>query len=88
MLRSQEPSLDQVKQQEKSEGSKYYPGYRAAQMLGISSHLLSRLTGSLYVLKGPREAELEHTGKINIGLNLKVQLFNRSKTNVFDPYPI
>ena len=64
--------MESVKLQESSEGSRYYPGYKAAQMLGISSHLLSRLTGSLYVLKGPKEADLEHAGRINIGLNLKV----------------
>ena len=50
----------------------YFPGYKAAQKLGISSHLLSRITGSLYVLKGAKEAEIEHASKVNVGLNLKV----------------
>ena len=52
--------------------SQYFPGYKAAQQLGISSHLLSRITGTMYVLKGAKEAELEHASKVNIGLNLKV----------------
>jgi hypothetical protein len=51
---------------------RYFPGYRAAQQLGISSHLLSRITGTVFILRGPKEAELEHASKANIGLNLKV----------------
>lgn len=51
--------------------SQYYAGYKAAQKLGISSHLLSRITGTMFVLKGPKEAEVDHAGKVNIGLNLK-----------------
>ena len=50
----------------------YFPGYRAAQQLGISSHLLSRITGTVFILRGPREADLEHASRVNIGLNLKV----------------
>lgn len=49
----------------------FIPGYRAAQILGIGSHLLARITGIIFVTKGAKEADIEHAGKINIGLNLK-----------------
>ena len=63
--------MDNVKKLEKQFRQHYFPGYKAAQQLGISSHLLSRITGTMFVLKGPKEAELDHAGKVNIGLNLK-----------------
>ena len=63
--------MEGVKKLEKQIRQHYYPGYKAAQQLGISSHLLSRITGTMFVLKGPKEAEVDHAGKVNIGLNLK-----------------
>ena len=47
---------------------RYYPGYTLAQRLGINTHFLSRITGSIYIKKGsPDNSE----GNANIGLNLK-----------------
>jgi hypothetical protein len=70
-IKLQEPSYDNLQTLEKQIRQQYFPSYQAAQQLGISSHLLSRITGTMFVLKGPKEAELEHSGKVNIGLNLK-----------------
>ena len=56
---------------ERQTRNQFLPGYKAAPKLGINSHLLSRITGTLFVLKGPKEAELDHASKVNIGLNLK-----------------
>ena len=56
---------------EKQMKNQYFPGYRAAQKLGISSHLVSRITGTLYIQKSPKEAEAEYASKVNVGLNLK-----------------
>ncbi|CAL1537410.1 unnamed protein product [Lymnaea stagnalis] len=45
---------------------KYLNNYQAAQQIGIDGHIMSRITGSVFVEKsGP------HGGKANIGLNLK-----------------
>ena len=55
---------------------RYYPGFRAAQMLGISSHLLSRITGTIFISKSPRGAESDRASRINVGLNLKLNKKN------------
>ncbi|XP_060573103.1 5'-3' exoribonuclease 1-like, partial [Ruditapes philippinarum] len=52
---------------------RYYSGYVVAQKVGISSHLLSRLTGTIYVTAGEAELAREQANphKVNVGLNLK-----------------
>ena len=45
---------------------------------------LSRITGTVFILKGPREAETDHASKVNIGLNLKVRQLN----NGHDQHPV
>jgi len=52
-------------------------GSIAAQRLGISSHLLSRITGTIYVIQASQEEVAKH----NIGLNLK---FNKKNEEVKD----
>ncbi|XP_065560994.1 5'-3' exoribonuclease 1-like [Artemia franciscana] len=46
------------------ENEDYAKGFVLARELGISSHLLSRLTGTVYIVTGNQK-------KINVGLNLK-----------------
>ena len=41
----------------------------AAQHIGLDSHLMSRITGSIFVEKAG--AQTGQKGKVNIGLNLK-----------------
>lgn len=55
---------------------RYYPGFRAAQMLGVSSHLLSRITGTIFISKSPKGAESDRASRINVGLNLKLNKKN------------
>lgn len=55
---------------------RYYPGFRAAQMLGVSSHLLSRITGTIFICKSPKGAESDRASRINVGLNLKLNKKN------------
>lgn len=74
---TQEPNLDALRQTQSDSKSRYMHGSIAAQRLGISSHLLSRITGSIYVMQGPRE-QLE-SPKRNLGLNLK---FNKKNEEV------
>ena len=55
--------------------ARYYPGYSLAQRLGISSHILSRITGTVYILQGTTQ----NAPKLNAGLNLK---FNKTNKEV------
>ncbi|CAG5133909.1 unnamed protein product, partial [Candidula unifasciata] len=45
---------------------RYLNSYQAAQQIGIDSHILSRITGSVFV-----EKTGSHGARVNIGLNLK-----------------
>ena len=54
-------------------------GYRAAKQLAISSHVLSRVTGTIYMVRGAREQASDAASKSNIGLNLK---FNKRAEEV------
>lgn len=73
-----EPSLEEIKQTHHKLTSKYMQGIIASQRLGISSHLLSRITGTIYVQ--PVSSEINQDDlKYNIGLNLK---FNKKNEEV------
>jgi 5'-3' exoribonuclease 1 len=54
-------------------------GNMAAQRLGVSSHLVSRITGSIYIVSGDKNAAVESCSKVNVGLNLK---FNKRNEEV------
>ncbi|KAI4476699.1 hypothetical protein M0802_014829, partial [Mischocyttarus mexicanus] len=68
-----EPDLTTVKQAYTESKTQYIYGSTAAQRLGISSHLLSRITGTIYI----EQDNLKEY--INIGLNLK---FNKRNEEV------
>jgi len=70
----EEPDISHAVALEKEAGAygRFAPGYRAANSLGVSAHLLSRITGTVFVNKSPREAEPDRQSRINVGLNLKV----------------
>ncbi|CAH1774576.1 unnamed protein product [Owenia fusiformis] len=72
-----EPDLDEVRRKKNQLSVHYMPGYVIAQRTGISSHLLSRITGTIYLFRGSTDAPLEH--KLNVGLNLK---FNKKGEEV------
>ena len=69
-----EPELGPVMRAKQSLSVTYAPGFRAAQRLGVSSHVLSRITGSVFINKSPREVEPDRQARVNVGLNLKVIL--------------
>ena len=46
-------------------------GYRAAQRCGVSGHVVARITGTIFVVRGAREQQSDSASKSNIGLNLK-----------------
>ncbi|XP_070207130.1 5'-3' exoribonuclease 1-like isoform X3 [Littorina saxatilis] len=64
----QEPDFSAVCQGRQYEDRQYMPGYVAAQRLGISKHLLARITGTILILRGDGG---NTESKANIGLNLK-----------------
>lgn len=63
------------------ESQAYRRGYSAAQRLSISSHLVSRITGTIYVSQGSKKDPLKNSqsGRTNVGFNLK---FNKSNREV------
>ncbi|XP_014469638.1 PREDICTED: 5'-3' exoribonuclease 1 isoform X2 [Dinoponera quadriceps] len=73
---AKEPSLDTIKQTHAQQKTRYMHGSIAAQRLGISSHLLSRITGTIYVVRASNELDIT---KHNVGLNLK---FNKKNEEV------
>jgi 5'-3' exoribonuclease 1 len=67
-----EPDLSEVRDRAKEiVHEKYMPNYFLAQRLGISGHLLSRITGTIFIK--PTNSDQR---KINIGLNLKFNAKN------------
>ncbi|KYM94136.1 PREDICTED: 5'-3' exoribonuclease 1 [Cyphomyrmex costatus] len=62
-----EPTFDTIRQAYGQQKARYMLGGVAAQRLGISSHLLSRITGTIYVI----ESSTIDVTKHNLGLNLK-----------------
>jgi 5'-3' exoribonuclease 1 len=77
-----EPEVEEVKK--RSSQAHYMPGYAGAKRLGISTHLISRITGTIYLLLSPTEEEKNsdrprRPKKVNVGLSLK---FNKSKEEI------
>ncbi|XP_077990094.1 5'-3' exoribonuclease 1-like [Glandiceps talaboti] len=70
-----EPNLDQIANRQGRLQERYQPGYVLAQRLGISSHLVSRITGTFFILRGSRNDM--GTYKVNVGLNLKFNKRNK-----------
>jgi hypothetical protein len=76
----EEPKLLDVKRQYRTSSVNYYPAYSLAQRLGISSHLVSRITGTVYIIKGEKkEKAASNAARVNAGLNLK---FNKTNKEV------
>ncbi|PSN30434.1 5'-3' exoribonuclease 1, partial [Blattella germanica] len=74
-----EPNLDGLRKQHHDTIVQYMPGNVAAQWLGVSSHLVSRVTGTIYIVQGDKNASAESCSKINVGLNLK---FNKRNEEI------
>ncbi|XP_019724925.1 5'-3' exoribonuclease 1 isoform X2 [Hippocampus comes] len=73
-----EPQLELLIQNQHKYCVKYSPGYVVASRLGISSYLVSRFSGSIFIGRGSKKNPCgEH--KANVGLNLK---FNKKNEEV------
>ncbi|XP_021920765.1 5'-3' exoribonuclease 1 isoform X2 [Zootermopsis nevadensis] len=75
-----EPNLDRVrKKHQDSNIYCYMPGNVAAQRLGVSSYLVSRVTGTIYIIQEDKNASADSCKKVNVGLNLK---FNKRNEEI------
>nr|CAD7397262.1 unnamed protein product [Timema poppensis] len=75
----EEPNLEHVVKMQQVSGNNYMMCNDAASYLGISSHLLSRITGTIYIIKGAQTEYTESASKVNVGLNLK---FNKKNEEI------
>ncbi|XP_072297045.1 5'-3' exoribonuclease 1 [Eucyclogobius newberryi] len=73
-----EPQLDSLIQNQHKYCVKYSPGYILASRLGITSYLVSRFSGSIFIGRGSKKNPCGEQ-KANIGLNLK---FNKKNEEV------
>ncbi|KAG7166243.1 5'-3' exoribonuclease 1-like [Homarus americanus] len=74
MTVASDPNFEVVKQRQGQLVDRYMTGYFASQRIGMSSHILARLTGTVFLVPpsgGNLMAEMEMKNKLNIGLNLK-----------------
>ncbi|KAL1453826.1 hypothetical protein WDU94_010137 [Cyamophila willieti] len=71
----QEPDLRDLVSLQDAPVHSYLPSYTVATKLSISPLLLSRFTGSIFILEGPEDGAKRH----NIGLNIK---FSRKNEEV------
>lgn len=74
-----EPALEAIRQAHAQRKTRYMHGSIAAQRLGITSHLLSRITGTIYVIQASNEPPA--VTKYNVGLNLKFNKKNEEVSN-------
>lgn len=74
----QEPQLESLIQNQHKYCVKYSPGYILASRLGITSYLVSRFSGSIYIGRGSKKNPCGEQ-KANVGLNLK---FNKKNEEV------
>ncbi|KAM9322764.1 5'-3' exoribonuclease 1 isoform 2-T2 [Pholidichthys leucotaenia] len=73
-----EPQLDTLIQNQHKYTVKYNPGYVLASRLGITSYLVSRFSGSIFIGRGSKRNPCGEQ-RANIGLNLK---FNKKNEEV------
>ncbi|XP_061694188.1 5'-3' exoribonuclease 1 isoform X2 [Syngnathoides biaculeatus] len=73
-----EPQLEVLIQNQHKYSVKYSPGYIVASRLGISSYLVSRFSGSIFIGRGSKKNPCGEQ-KANVGLNLK---FNKKNEEV------
>ncbi|XP_077580740.1 5'-3' exoribonuclease 1 [Stigmatopora nigra] len=73
-----EPQLEVLIQNQHKYSVKYSPGYIVASRLGITSYLVSRFSGSIFIGRGSKKNPCGEQ-KANVGLNLK---FNKKNEEV------
>ncbi|XP_072036606.1 5'-3' exoribonuclease 1-like [Amphiura filiformis] len=77
-----EPTFDHIKKKMDQYETQYFPGYQLAKRLGVSSLLVSRITGTVFMERGNKEDSIYAAkvgNRIPIGLNLK---FNKANQEI------
>ena len=73
----EEADLSEVMGRQGMLTERYEPGYRVAQKLGMSGHIMARVMGTIFIIRGAREQQSDSVSKTNIGLN-----FNKKSEEV------
>ena len=73
----EEADLSEVMARQGMLTERYEPGYRVAQKLGMSGHIMARVMGTIFIIRGAREQQSDSVSKTNIGLN-----FNKKSEEV------
>ncbi|KAJ8021757.1 5'-3' exoribonuclease 1 [Holothuria leucospilota] len=79
-----DPDFQFIMKREQQHRIQYYPAHVLAKKLAVSSHLVSRITGTIFISKGPPpstgvDQDIKSGSRINVGLNLK---FNKTSEEV------
>lgn len=76
-----ESDSEELKKRWLSTATYYVPGFTVAQRVGINTHLVSRITGTIFLYLSPPENDknsdrARKPRKVNVGLNLKFNKHN------------
>ncbi|XP_017029201.1 5'-3' exoribonuclease 1 isoform X2 [Drosophila kikkawai] len=74
-----EPELRAARQMQEERDRDYTNSYEVAQQLNINNRALGRLTGTVWVVLGPRREKMENVAKHNVGLQLKFPRQNEER---------
>ncbi|KAH8280639.1 hypothetical protein KR054_003132, partial [Drosophila jambulina] len=74
-----EPELRAARQMQEERDRDYTNSYDVAHQLNISTRALGRLTGTVWVVLGPRREKMENVAKHNVGLQLKFPRQNEER---------
>ncbi|XP_032296461.1 5'-3' exoribonuclease 1 isoform X2 [Drosophila virilis] len=74
-----EPQLLAARQLQEQRDRDYMNSYKVCRELDITSKCLGRLTGTVWVVLGPRRERMENVSKHNIGLQLKYPRLNEER---------
>ncbi|XP_032580965.1 5'-3' exoribonuclease 1 [Drosophila sechellia] len=74
-----EPKVKAARQLQEERDRDYLSTYQVCHLLKISGRALGRLTGTVWVVLGPRRQKMENVTKHNIGLQLKYPRQNEER---------
>ncbi|SPP89993.1 blast:5'-3' exoribonuclease 1 [Drosophila guanche] len=66
-----EPNMEEARQEQDERDKDYINTFDVCRQLNINGRALGRLTGTFWVVLGPRREKMENVAKHNIGLQLK-----------------
>lgn len=74
-----QPNLSAARQVQEQRDRDYMNSYKVCRELNINSKCLGKLTGTVWVVLGPRRERMENVAKHNIGLQLKYPRLNEER---------